>query len=290
MASSLKTVSPLARGLCLAACALAAGCASTSNPRDPLETYNRTMFGFNEGVDKALIRPVAKGYDTVMPQVARTGVANVFSNIGDVWISVNNLLQGKPVDAASDLGRFVVNTTAGIGGLIDWASDMGLEKHEEDFGQTLGRWGVGNGPFVVLPVVGPRTVRDTVGFGVDVAADPVYSIKNVPTRNTTAAVRLVEDRAQLLPVEKTLEEAALDKYAYVRDAYLQRRRNLIYDGRPPRDLDDESSLPMPPVAGVALDPHSAVSQLVMLRVDSGNTGDACSMVERPVVKVSESIQ
>ncbi|MEY3201061.1 MAG: hypothetical protein RIR70_611 [Pseudomonadota bacterium] len=251
----------------LAACALLSACASTANPRDPLESYNRAMFGFNEDVDKAIIRPVAKGYEAVTPQVMRTGVANVFSNIGDVWISLNNLLQGKPLDAASDMGRFLVNSTLGVCGVIDWASDWGLEKHDEDFGQTLGRWGVGAGPFVVLPIMGPRTFRDAVGWGVDMMADPVYEIQHVPTRNSAAALRLVENRAELLPVEKALEEAALDKYAYVRDAYLQRRRSLIYDGRPPRELDDESAIDSAPVAGIPLDAESAVSQLVMLRVN-----------------------
>lgn len=260
----------LTLALCGAALALAAGCASTGatvqgktpapmastpdpqaapqaapkpapNPKDPFETFNRAMFGFNEGLDQVVIRPLAKGYDFIMPTVARTGVSNFFANVDDIWVSINNLLQGKPVEAASDLGRVLVNTTLGVGGLIDWASDMGLEKHDEDFGQTLARWGVGDGAFVVLPVIGPRTVRDGVGWGVDSFVDPVYRIDNLPTRNGAAALRLVENRAQLLPLDKTLEAAALDKYSYVRDAYLQRRRNLIYDGYPPRLLEDDFS-------------------------------------------------
>ncbi len=276
MASIFKPLqSSITRLALLAACAVLCGCAA-SNPRDPLETYNRAMFGFNEGVDKVIIRPVAKGYATVTPQVARTGVSNVFSNVGDVWISVNNLLQGKPLDAASDLGRFVINTTLGVAGLIDWASDWGLEKHEEDFGQTLGRWGVGSGAYVVLPFVGPRTVRDGVGFGVDSVADPLYELDPVDTRNSLVALRLVENRAELLPLEKTLEEAVIDKYAYVRDAYLQRRRNLIYDGRPPRELEDGLSLAPSSVAGIPLDPKSAVSQLMMLRVEDEGGHEHCA--------------
>jgi len=268
MASLSQSVRPWLCGLVvmLSGGALS-GCATTaSNPHDPLERYNRAMFGFNEGVDQVIIRPVAKGYEAVMPQVARTGVSNVFSNVGDAWVSVNNLLQGKPVDAASDLGRFLVNSTLGLGGLIDWASDMGLEKHDEDFGQTLGRWGVGSGAYVVLPFIGPRTVRDGIGWAMDVMVDPVYEIDNVRVRNSLAALRLVDMRADLLPLDRALEVAALDKYAYVRDAYLQRRRSLVYDGRPPRDLDEEGALPISPVAGLSLDPQSAVSQLVMLRV------------------------
>lgn len=274
MASIFTPLQMLSRLAIVAGCAIVCGCAAT-NPRDPLETYNRAMFGFNEGVDQVIIRPAAKGYSTVMPQVARTGVSNVFSNVGDVWISINNLLQGKPVEAAGDLGRFLINTTLGVGGLIDWASDWGLEKHDEDFGQTLGRWGVGSGPYVVLPFVGPRTVRDGLGFGVDSVADPLYEVDPVRTRNSLIGLRLVEDRAQLLPLDKTLEEAVIDKYAYVRDAYLQRRRNLIYDGRPPREPDNEASQAPASVAGIPLDPQAAVSQLVMMRVEDEAGHEQC---------------
>jgi phospholipid-binding lipoprotein MlaA len=218
------------------------GCATAGgNPDDPLEGYNRAMFGFNDSVDKAIIKPVASGYKAVVPAFARTGVSNFFSNLGDVWIGINNVLQGKLGEGASDFGRFAINTTVGVLGLFDVASGAGLEKHNEDFGQTLGRWGVGSGAYVVLPLFGPSSVRD--GFGllaVDWQGDPVYYVGNVPTRNELYALRLVDTRAGLLDASRLMEEAALDRYAYVRGAFLQRRRSLVYDGNPPRepDVDD----------------------------------------------------
>lgn len=224
--------------LVMAAAGLLGGCATSGNPKDPIEGFNRAMYGFNEVVDKAVIKPVAQGYDAVLPSPVRTGVTNFFGNIADFFIGVNNLLQGKPDQAASDLGRVLVNSTVGILGIFDVATSAGLEKHEEDFGQTFGRWGVGDGAYVVLPFFGPRTVRDTAGLVVDVAADPVGNIDHVPTRNTLLALRIVDTRADLLPADKVIEEAALDKYAYVRDGYLQRRLNLIHDGNPPREKMD----------------------------------------------------
>jgi phospholipid-binding lipoprotein MlaA len=222
----------------LLAMGLITGCATSGNAKDPIEGYNRAMFAFNDGLDKAVIKPVAKGYDAVLPTPVRTGVTNFFGNIADLFIGVNNLLQGKVSDGGGDLGRVAVNTTVGILGIFDVASNMGLEKHEEDFGQTFGRWGIGSGAYVVLPLLGPRTVRDTAGLVLDVATDPVVYIDNVPTRNTLASLRVVNDRANLLPAEKVIEEAALDKYSYIRDAYLQRRRSLVYDGNPPREAED----------------------------------------------------
>jgi phospholipid-binding lipoprotein MlaA len=196
------------------------------------------MFAFNEGLDTVLIKPVAQGYDAVLPKPVRTGVTNFFGNIADLFIGVNNLLQGKPDQALTDLGRVVVNSTVGILGLFDVATEAGFEKHEEDFGQTFGRWGVGDGAYVVIPVFGPRTVRDTAGLVLDVAADPVGNVDHVATRNSLLALRLIDTRADLLPADKVIEEAALDKYAYVRDGYLQRRRNLVHDGNPPREPAD----------------------------------------------------
>ncbi len=224
--------------LAVALGALLSGCATSGNPKDPIEGFNRAMYGFNEAVDTVLIKPVAQGYDAVMPDPIRTGVTNFFGNIADLFIGVNNLLQGKPDQAASDLGRVLVNTTIGILGLFDVATQAGLEKHEEDFGQTFGRWGVGNGAYVVVPIFGPRTVRDTAGLILDAAADPVANIGNVATRNSLLALRLIDTRADLLPADKVIEEAALDKYSYVRDGYLQRRRNLVHDGNPPREALD----------------------------------------------------
>lgn len=217
---------------------LITGCATSGNAKDPIEGFNRAMYAFNDGLDKAVVKPVAKGYDAVLPNPVRTGVTNFFGNIADLFIGVNNLLQGKVSDGGGDLGRVAVNTTVGVLGVFDVASRMGLEKHEEDFGQTFGRWGMGSGAYVVLPLFGPRTVRDTGGLVLDVATDPVAYIDHVPTRNTLFTVRAINDRANLLPAEKVIEEAALDKYSYIRDAYLQRRRSLVYDGNPPREAED----------------------------------------------------
>lgn len=225
----------------VATVALMSACATThDNPRDPWEGVNRSVFSFNEGLDKAIIKPVAQGYDYVAPVPVKTGIGNFFSNIGDVFIAVNNLLQGKVNDAASDTGRVMINTTVGILGLFDVASELGLEKHEEDFGQTLGRWGVGDGPYVVLPLFGPRTLRDTAGLAVDLYVDPVANEGHVATRNTLTTTRLVDQRADLLPADKVIEGAALDKYSYLRDAYLQRRKSLIYDGKPPVEKFDDN--------------------------------------------------
>ncbi len=229
---------------------LLAGCATSGNPKDPIEGFNRAMFAFNEGLDTAIVKPVATGYEAVLPSPIRTGVTNFFSNIEDIFIGVNNLLQGKVPAAFSDLGRVVINSTIGLLGVIDFATDAGLEKHDEDFGQTFGRWGVGNGAYVVVPVFGPRTARDTVGLMLDVAADPVANHEPARTRDLAMVLRLVNDRANLLAADKVIEEAALDKYTYVRDAYLQRRRKLIHDGNPPREIEaDAWQIESTPTAG-----------------------------------------
>lgn len=234
-----ETGSRLKTALIVVALAAAlGGCATSGNQKDPVEGFNRAMFAVNEGLDTVLIKPVAQGYDAVLPGPVRTGVTNFFGNIADLFIGVNNLLQGKPDQAVSDLGRVLINSTIGILGLFDVASGAGLEKHEEDFGQTFGRWGVGDGAYVVLPFFGPRTLRDTAGLVLDMKADPVANIDHVPTRNSLLALRIVDTRADLLPADKVIEEAALDKYSYVRDGYLQRRRNLIHDGNPPREKMD----------------------------------------------------
>ncbi len=210
-----------------------AGCATTANnPRDPFEGFNRAMFSVNEGID-VVVKPVARGYDAVLPGPIKTGIGNFFGNIADLWIAVNNFLQGKVTEGASDVGRVLVNSTVGIVGLIDVASDLGLEKHAEDFGQTLGKWGVGEGPYLFWPIIGPRNVRDTFGFAVDASADPVVHLHDVSARNTLIGIRFIDLRASLLPADKVIEEAAFDKYNYIRDAYFQNRRNAVHDGNPP---------------------------------------------------------
>ena len=239
------TVLRIIRRLCTAALltGLVSGCATTGgSPQDPIEPLNRAIFGFNETFDQVLLKPVAEGYRAVLPEIVRTGVTNFFSNIEDVWIAGNNLLQGKPENALQDVMRVAINTVIGLGGLIDVASDAGLEKHNEDFGQTLGRWGVGSGPYIVLPIFGASTLRDGVALlGVDNAVDPVWNVNNVPTRNTLYSGRTVNNRANALDAVRIIEEAALDKYRFVRESYLQRRRSLIYDGNPPREREPEAS-------------------------------------------------
>lgn len=262
------TIRTAAVALAVGVAGMLGGCATSGNPKDPIEGFNRAVFAFNDTVDKAVVKPVAQGYEAVVPLPGRAGITNFFSNVGDVFIAVNNLLQGKAGEAVSDIGRVAVNSTVGILGLFDIASELGLEKHEEDFGQTLGRWGVGDGAYVVLPFLGPRTLRDTAGFVVDTYADPVYYVSDVPTRNILIGTRFVNNRAQLLPAEKVLDEAALDKYAYVRDAYLQRRRNLIYDGNPPKMDDRSAGLERSPDrTGLQLDPVLAATEMVFVSSD-----------------------
>ncbi len=217
------------------------GCASTvRNPDDPLEGYNRAVFSFNEGVDKAVVKPAAQAYETVLPQLVRTGIGNVFRNLGDVWVGVNNLLQGKPGDGMSDLMRFAMNSTFGILGIFDVASEMGLQRHDEDFGQTLAVWGVGEGAYFVVPFLGPRTVRDAAVLPLDMRGNSLVQIDHVPTRNTVLATRVVHVRSVLLGTDRTLDDQ-LDKYAFVRDAYLQNRRYKVYDGNPPVEYEDFDS-------------------------------------------------
>jgi len=240
------TVLRAIRRLCAAALltGLVSACATTGGgiAQDPLEPLNRAIFGFNETFDEVLMKPVAQGYRAVLPELVRTGVTNFFSNIEDLWIAANNLLQGKPESALQDVMRVAINTVIGLGGLIDVASDAGLEKHNEDFGQTLGRWGVGSGPYLVLPFLGASTLRDGIGLvGVDYAVEPVWNLDHVPTRNTLYAGRAVNSRSNALDAVRVMEEAALDKYRFVRDSYLQRRRSLIYDGDPPREREPEDS-------------------------------------------------
>jgi phospholipid-binding lipoprotein MlaA len=261
-----ETLSKRARllGLALAAAGVLGGCASSGNPKDPLEGYNRAMFAVNEGIDKVVLKPVAQGYEAAVPLPGRVGVSNFISNLNEIVVIVNNLLQGKPADALSDTGRLLVNSTLGIGGLFDVASEMGLQKHEEDFGQTLGRWGWQESSYFVLPLMGPRTVRDTLGFGVDVATSVVLDVEDVGARNTLIGLFVVSNRAALLPVDKVIEQAATDKYAYVRDAYLQRRRSLIFDGSPPREKLDEGALPGPA--------HAALHDLAWAPAASAESG------------------
>jgi len=238
-------------GIFLLACAvvlLAGGCASApTNPDDPLERYNRAMFSFNEGADRLVIRPAARIYDAVTPAPVQTGIGNFFSNLGDLWIGLNNVLRGKIADRLSDWGRFAVNSTIGLAGVLDVASGMNLPKHDEDFGQTLAVWGVAEGPYFVVPLFGPRTLRDAAALPLDLRGDNVLSIDHVPTRNSMTVVRLAHFRSRLLGLERTLDEGSLDKYVFARDFYLQQRRYRVHDGHPPalqyEDFDAEEAAP-----------------------------------------------
>jgi len=216
----------------LSACASTRVTGAGSDPRDPYENYNRAMFEFNRKVDDNILKPVATGYATVLPSFVRSAVGNFFANIGDVWTAVNNYLQGKPKDGTTDVTRVVFNSTIGIAGLIDVATPMGLPKHEEDFGQTLGVWGAKSGPYVVLPFFGSSTLRDSMAKPVDLYADPLTASNSVPVRakNSGRVLRAVDDRAALLDTGALMEGAALDPYQFFRDAYLQRRESRIRDG------------------------------------------------------------
>lgn len=221
--------------------ALAAGCATgpKANPADPLEPFNRSMFEFNEALDRGVLKPVATAYRDVTPELVRRGVGNFFTNLDDAWSFVNNALQFKGQAAGESFMRFGVNTFFGLAGILDVASEMGIERHPEDFGQTLGHWGVGAGPYIVLPVLGPSTLRDTAALPVDVRGDAVSQVDDVPVRNTLWTLRTVDRRAHLLKAGDMLEEAALDKYTFLRDAFLQRRRNDVFDGNPPSEPPED---------------------------------------------------
>jgi phospholipid-binding lipoprotein MlaA len=222
----------------LAALAMTSACATPGeerDPRDPFEGFNRGVYRFNDTFDEYLAQPVARAYVSVLHQEIRTRVGNFFANVQDIFIGVNSFLQGKFEDGVNDWARFAFNSTFGLLGIHDVASDMGLEKHNEDFGQTFGRWGSGPGPYLILPFLGSSTVRDGLGTAVDYYAAPLGEVRPINLRNTLYGVYLVDTRAQLLDASRLLEEAALDRYVFQRDAYLQRRRSLIYDGRPPRE-------------------------------------------------------
>ena len=222
----------------LAALSLA-GCATTGNdPRDPWEGLNRKTFAFNDALDKAVLKPVAQGYQKVTPAFAQEGVNNFYGNLEDIGTSLNNILQGKVKQGAGDAGRFVVNTIFGVFGLWDVATPLGLEKHEEDFGQTLGWWGVQSGPYFVIPLLGPSTARDAPARLVD----PSWYYSRIVDEDiywTWWGLDKVRTRANLMKAESVLEQAAIDRYTFVRDAWLQRRRNQVYDGNPPRLKEEE---------------------------------------------------
>lgn len=224
----------------LVAIATLSGCA-TNNPRDPLEPFNRTMFKVNDTIDQVALKPAATAYKKVLPSFVQTGVNNFFGNLSDVWTGANNLMQGKGEQGMSDWTRVALNSTFGIGGLFDIASEAGLKKHNEDFGQTLGYWGVPSGPYLMLPLLGPSTVRDTGGLPVDMAANGWSYVDPSSTRNIGTAIRVIDVRANLLDASNLMEEAALDRYEFIRDGYLQRRQSQVFDGESSRKALKEAN-------------------------------------------------
>jgi phospholipid-binding lipoprotein MlaA len=216
------------------------GCAGfNTNPRDPLEPFNRKVTQFNDGVDSMVLKPAATAYKNAVPPLVRTGVTNFFGNLGDAWSFVNSALQFKFQNAAENFMRLNVNTFFGLGGILDIASELNIERHKEDFGQTLGRWGVPAGPYIVLPLLGPSTLRDTAALPVDLKGDPVHYVNPAADRNWLYALRAVDARSNLLRLGSVIEGAALDKYTFTRDAYLQKRRAQIFEGK-----DTDGSEPM----------------------------------------------
>lgn len=228
-----RRVGIVGRGLAaLLAVALLAGCASTAaveerHPDDPWEGFNRRVFAFNDALDRAVLKPVARGYRTVTPQPVQTGVGNFFSNLGEIRTALNSVLQGKPGNAGIASSRFLINTTLGIGGLWDYATHMEITGREEDFGQTLGVWGLGEGAYLVLPLLGPSTVRDTAGLPLDMYTYPLAYVEDDKVRFGLTGLRVVDTRAGLLDQEELIRG---DRYSFIRDAWLQRRRFEVSDG------------------------------------------------------------
>jgi phospholipid-binding lipoprotein MlaA len=251
-------------GAALVAALLFTGCATIQQARggpgqklDPWENWNRKVFAFNERLDEYVLKPVATAYANVVPQPVRRGVDNFFANVADAWSAVNNVLQGKGQPAFEDVVRFTTNSFFGIGGVFDVASEIGIPRHKEDFGQTLGVWGFGAGAYIVWPVLGPSSVRDSFGLPLDLYyASPSHWINDGRTQVGLTALQIVNTRANLLGASQVLDDIALDKYTFLRDAYLQRRRSLIFDGddRAPPDSQrqqDDGEPSAPPGAASA---------------------------------------
>lgn len=219
--------------LLLQACATV----KSADARDPWEPMNRSIYQFNDAIDTAALKPAAQLYVKVLPSMVRTGVGNFMGNLGDVWSMANSALQLKGQATVETFMRINVNTFMGLGGILDVASEMGIEKRREDFGQTLGYWGVQPGPYVVMPLFGPSTLRDALAFPVDMQGNVTNSLADEPTRNALLVTRLVDTRAGLLKAVDAIKASSLDPYSFVRDAYLQKRLNDIHDGNPPSSFD-----------------------------------------------------
>ncbi|NYT84380.1 MlaA family lipoprotein [Pollutimonas harenae] len=257
----------------LGATALAAGCASVPNPspNDPWESYNRSMYAFNDTVDRAFLKPIATGYDTLMPDPAQNCVHNIFNNLGDAWSAINSFLQGRGHDFFNTLGRVLFNSTMGLGGCIDVASMNGSQRIRNDFGTTLGVWGFDSGPYVVLPFLGSSTVRDGTAFVGTLAAGvspitPVFHIENVPVRNSLVGLYIVDTRAGLLDADELVNDIALDRYSFIRDAYLQQREAMVKTRRHGQSAPDYSEDALPDYSDDSLPDYT----------DPEDTNDAAS--------------
>jgi phospholipid-binding lipoprotein MlaA len=222
---SIRNALALAAG----AAVLLSGCATATNPKDPFEKFNRAMFSFNDAVDRTALKPTATVYRNYTPDFVQTGVGNFFGNLSDLWSSVNNFAQLKGQDGLNDFTRFAVNSTLGLAGVLDIATPAGLRKHNEDLGQTLGYWGVPSGPYLMLPILGASTVRDTIALPGDFWGDPWDHVNDIPWRNSGILLRAVDQRASVLDASNLLEDAALDRYEFIRDGYLQRRNSKVLD-------------------------------------------------------------
>lgn len=249
------------------------GCATTGagGPKtagqraDPWENWNRKVYAFNDALDEAVLKPVATAYTNVVPQPVRRGVSNFFGNVSDLWSALNNFLQGKVANGMQDVMRVGTNTLFGLGGLLDVASEFGADRQGEDLGQTLGRWGMAPGPYVVWPVLGPSTLRDSLALPLDAQISPALAVENEVGKYALTGLQLVNTRAGLLGASGMLNDIAFDKYVFLRDAYLQRRRSLVYDGDPPEEKEpDDGAEPAPeraqPAAPSAVPPASAASR------------------------------
>jgi len=232
----------------IAASLVLGGCATVQQARggpgqklDPWENWNRKVFAFNEGLDTYVLKPVATAYSNVVPQPVRRGVDNFFANAADAWSAINNILQGKGQAAFEDVVRVTTNSFFGIGGIFDVASEIGIERHKEDFGQTLGRWGFGPGAYVVWPLIGPSSVRESIALPLDRTASPALYLNNGSWQFGIVGLQIINTRAKLLGASQVIDDIALDKYSFIRDAYLQRRRSLVFDG----DAPDMPEAPTP---------------------------------------------
>jgi phospholipid-binding lipoprotein MlaA len=250
---------------------LLTGCATTStagapkmglHKSDPWENWNRKVYAFNDVVDEAVLTPVATAYTNVVPQPIRRGVTNFFGNVSDVWSAVNNLLQGKLANSMQDVIRVGTNTLFGLGGFLDVASEFGADRQAEDFGQTLGAWGMQPGPYLVWPLLGPSTLRDSLALPLDIQATPTLVITNEVGVWAVGTLQVVNQRANLLGATGMLNDIALDRYVFVRDAFLQRRRSLVFDGDPPEEIEPDEPLepPAPAPSSPASAPNPAASQ------------------------------